>query len=279
MPPLKAPKPTGQGSLPARAATVEPPRALVDAAGKPQAGDAGQRAAAANAATSSTAAIGPTGTGQGGSPSLALGGLSARPGTSNALPTSTPGTTSAASAPEDLSDKLRRQGLGGDNGSSGESDSGLPNTRSFKFQPLESMPLTFHFAWDPTRADWTAAIPLTKNSRWRIEDSLQNYQLTWPGNSKGAVWKLYMDDAARAQFEANLRTQCEEFEANRTASVRIPRTAIFPRPLFLALMCSVQADVKALFERLHDDRPYRQVWTAAMEAKRTMPPPPSVREQ
>jgi hypothetical protein len=271
-----------QGSLPARAATVGPPRAVgnVDAAGKPQAGGADRRAAAASAATSSTAAIGVTSNGAAVDPSSSLGsgGLSARPGTSNALPTSTPGKTSAASASEELAEKLRCQLLGGDGASSGESDGGLSNPKSFKFQPLESMPCTFHFAWDTTRGDWTAAIPLMRNSKWRIEDSPQNYKLIWPGSSKRDVWKLCMDDAARVEFEANLRTQCEEFVANCTASVRIPRTAIFPGPFVLALMCSVQAVVKALFEKLHDDRSYRRIWTDAMKAKRTMPPP-SAREQ
>jgi hypothetical protein len=198
----------------------------------------------------------------------------------NALLTSTPGPSSAASASEELAEKLRCQLLGGDGASSGESDGGLSNPKSFKFQPLESMPCTFHFAWDTTRGDWTAAIPLMRNSKWRIEDSPQNYKLIWPGSSKRDVWtrKLCMDDAARVEFEANLRTQCEEFVANCTASVRIPRTAIFPGPFVLALMCSVQAVVKALFEKLHDDRSYRRIWTDAMKAKRTMPPP-SAREQ
>jgi hypothetical protein len=281
LPPLKAPKSSGKGSVPARAATVGP-RAVgnVDAAGKPQAGGADRRAAAASAATSSTAAIGVTSNGAAVDPSSSLGsgGLSARPGTSNALPTSTPGKTSAASASEELAEKLRCQLLGGDGASSGESDGGLSNPKSFKFQPLESMPCTFHFAWDTTRGDWTAAIPLMRNSKWRIEDSPQNYKLIWPGSSKRDVWKLCMDDAARVEFEANLRTQCEEFVANCTASVRIPRTAIFPGPFVLALMCSVQAVVKALFEKLHDDRSYRRIWTDAMKAKRTMPPP-SAREQ
>jgi hypothetical protein len=96
----------------------------------------------------------------------------------NALLTSTPGPSSAASASEELAAGLSRQVLD-DNESSGESDGGLPDKSSFKFLPLPSMKtLRVHFAWDSTRGGWTAAIPFMRNANWRIEDSL-DYQLIW----------------------------------------------------------------------------------------------------